>query len=87
MYSDLKRETRLVASSLWKRGFTVNDRVLIMANNQVEFPIMFFGSWVAGGANITLTLNLLKGKSNFSKLSTVLEYLFNLLYRGHQRAC
>ena len=68
-YSELTKGIRSVASALYKRGFRAYDSVLFMASNHIEFPLIFFGVWKAGGNAACLTLNWFPGSRILSVIN------------------
>jgi acyl-CoA synthetase (AMP-forming)/AMP-acid ligase II len=61
-YSQLLSNMKIIASSLYKRGFRAGDVVVIIASNRIEVALMLLSVWKAGGVVGCFTLNLSKGK-------------------------
>ena len=60
-YTEMVDKVTSMASALKKRGLKAGECVLLMASNYIELAISIFSVMKAGGACVSLTLNLFPG--------------------------
>ena len=60
-YGDLARETSLFAGALGKHGVRREERVAMIVRDQIEFPVVFWGSIKAGAIPVPLNTLLSSG--------------------------
>ena len=52
-FAELKTQVKALGSGLRKAGMQDGDRLVLMASDVVEYPLLILGTWAAGGIFIT----------------------------------